>query len=480
LLNNLLTIGRIVLATVFGVAGVAKLVDPAGSRKSVVDFGVPPVLAAPLGSLLPFLELTCAVSLLLGDWAWFGAIGALAILLVFMAGIAISLARGRRPDCHCFGQLHSAPVGWTTLSRNAVLAAVAGFIVWQGPVSARANLVQWLGAWSLSDTLMRAVLMIVATIAAFELWALLQVLRQNGRLLLRLDALEAKVGIGVTGEPPAGLPVGSPPPRFSLKNLKGEAVTLDMLRERDTPLLLFFTEPDCGACDAALPDLARWQGEHADRLLIVPITRGSQRANSIKAREHNLDHVLLQVDREVAEAYRVQATPSAVVVKEGLIGSPLAVGIDAIRALVVEATLPPPLKRGDRVPSLRLRDLGGGIIDLATLTRNRTLLLFWNPSCGFCQAMLDDLKAWEGDRSKAPLELVVISAGSPAAIREQGFRSRVLLDPDFRAGQAFGADGTPSAVVLDEEGRVASEIGVGPEAVLTLARAVPAGTLVPV
>jgi hypothetical protein len=34
----------------------------------------------------------------------------------------------------------------------------------------------------------------------------------------------------------------------------------------------------------------------------------------------------------------------------------------------------------------------------------------------------------------------------------------------------FGATGTPSAVVLDEAGRVASVVGVGAEEVLALAR----------
>ena len=39
--NNLLLIGRIVLSAVFGVAGIAKLADLHGSRKSLVEFGVP-------------------------------------------------------------------------------------------------------------------------------------------------------------------------------------------------------------------------------------------------------------------------------------------------------------------------------------------------------------------------------------------------------------------------------------------------------
>jgi thiol-disulfide isomerase/thioredoxin len=166
-------------------------------------------------------------------------------------------------------------------------------------------------------------------------------------------------------------------------------------------------------------------------------------------------------------------TPSAVLVTDGLIASPLAVGPDAIRALVSDAMTPPALKKGDLVPSLRLRDLNGGTMDLAAFGGRRTLLLFWNPSCGFCQSMLDDVKAWESDRPEGAPELAVISAGSPKANREQGFRSRVLLDREFGAGQVFGVGGTPSAVVIDEEGRVASDVGVGAEAVLALAGAVP-------
>src|SRR5439155_7716211 len=161
-------------------------------------------------------------------------------------------------------------------------------------------------------------------------------------------------------------------------------------------------------------------------------------------------------------------TPSAVLLAEGRVAAALAVGPEAIRALVRQATMPPPLKQGDPVPSLRLRDLNGGTTDLSVLGGRATLLLFWNPACGFCQSMLDDVKAWERDRAEETPELVVISAGSPKANRDQGFRSRVLLDPAFNAGTRFGAEGTPSAVVV-EDGRVASSVGVGAKAVLVLA-----------
>jgi uncharacterized membrane protein YphA (DoxX/SURF4 family) len=108
-------IARLLLALVFSIAGVAKLADQAGSRQAIVDFGVPAPLATPLGIVLPLTELAVAAALIPVATAWGAAIGALALLLLFIGGIVINLARGHKPDCHCFGQLHSAPAGWKTL-----------------------------------------------------------------------------------------------------------------------------------------------------------------------------------------------------------------------------------------------------------------------------------------------------------------------------------------------------------------------------
>ena len=129
----LLLLARLLLAIVFVVAGLAKLADRAGSRQALVGFGLPAALAVPLGTLLPLAELAVAVALLPTTSAWWGALGALALLLLFVVGIGFTLARGRTPDCHCFGQLHSEPVGWPTLARNGVLALLAVLVVSRGP-----------------------------------------------------------------------------------------------------------------------------------------------------------------------------------------------------------------------------------------------------------------------------------------------------------------------------------------------------------
>ena len=120
---------------------------------------------------------------------------------------------------------------------------------------------------------------------------------------------------------------------------------------------------------------------------------------------------------------------------------------------------------------MKLPDLEGHTVELADFRGEETLVLFWNPGCGFCQQMLPDLKQWEATSPKDAPKLVVVSAGSEEANREMGLASPVLSDQNFATGRAFGATGTPSAVLVDADGKVASEVAVGAPAVLELAGA---------
>jgi Methylamine utilisation protein MauE len=231
----ILLVACVLLALVFVVAGLAKLADRAGARQALRDFGVPTVLATPLGALLPLAELAVAVALLPTRSAWWGALGALVLLLLFVAGIGVNLARGRTPDCHCFGQLHSAPAGWPTLTRNVVQAAGAAFVVWHG----RANVGPSAVSWPSTLTTVQWVSLIGAIVAllvlgllAIEGWMLVQLVRQNGRLLVRLEAMEAHLGLGPTGST-VGLPVGTPAPPYGRY---GSSATPICKPRRSTPM----------------------------------------------------------------------------------------------------------------------------------------------------------------------------------------------------------------------------------------------------
>ena len=131
-MDAMLLVSRTLLAAVFVLAGVTKLLDPSGSRQALVNFGVPVRLGPSIGLLLPLAELVIAVALIPRPTAWWGALGAFTLLSLFVVGISVTLVRGKAPDCHCFGQLYSEPVGRSTLLRNIALAALAGFVLWQG------------------------------------------------------------------------------------------------------------------------------------------------------------------------------------------------------------------------------------------------------------------------------------------------------------------------------------------------------------
>jgi peroxiredoxin len=338
--DALLLAGRLLLAAVFILAGVTKLRDRAGTRQALAGFGVPGRAVAPAAIALPLLELAIASALLPVGIARYGAVFALALLLVFIAAMADSLRHGRRPECHCFGQIAAAPIGWRALARNGALVALTAVVTVAGWNDPGPSIVAWLAPLT---AFQRAVMLGGAIVIAFlgvQNGFLIALVRQNQRLLRHLMATPPMMEASAAAPHAAfaGLPVGSTAPSFALATLDGETVTLNVLRARGRPVLLLFSDPACGACNALLPEIGRWQQETEQHLTLALISRDSVEANRAKSSEHGIARVLLQQDREVAQAYGVPATPSAVLIRpDGMIGSPLAQGADAIRALVTAA-----------------------------------------------------------------------------------------------------------------------------------------------
>ena len=488
----------------FAVAGVAKLRDLAGSRQAVIGFGVPERLAGVVGVLVPAAELLVAGALVPTGSAPFGALGAAVLLIGFAAGIAVAMIRGVAPDCHCFGQLHSEPAGWRALVRNLVLLGLTGFVAIGGWRSPGVSATQWLVDAEPAVLVAAGAGIVISALIAFVVWFCLQLLQQNGRTLARLEALEAaltRLG-GVDGQPVAlgagvardGLPVGSAALEFSAPAADGQPYSLRSLLAGGRPLMLIFSAAGCGPCEALMPELAGWQREHSGRLQIAVLAAGDEEENRRKAAEHGIERVLLQPDRQIADAYQVPGTPSAVVIgADGVIQTPVVGGAEAIRTLVSRATAPgfairhapapnghrngaapapPPdaSRIGDPAPELELHDLGGEAVALVDLYAKRTVAIFWNPGCGFCQRMLAGLKALEDDPPVGAPELVVISTGEADAVRGQQIRSRVLLDPRGEAMRAFDAGGTPMGVLVEER-KIASPVAAGADAVFELIQA---------
>ena len=479
MLQVVVLLSRIILAAVFGLAGAAKLVSLAQTGESLVAFGVPARWARSGAIFLVLAELSAALLVLPDATALYGAATALVLLIVFSAAIAANLIQHRRPSCNCFGQLHAAPIGWSTFARNLALAAIAIVALLGSREPAALSLAGWARALGAAQvalfTLSALEFLLLAAGGAF----LAQLLQQHGRLLLRLEALE-QAAVPRTeeqhSEPQLGLRPGTQAPEFELDDIDGARVRLAALVDGQKPVLLVFAHPACGPCEALRPDIAAWQKEHDDVLTIAVISEGTAAANRAKAAALGLHRVLLQKRREVADLYSVHGTPSAVAIgADGTIASYVAQGGDAIRSLLdaivtnerARGAGPQAIALGDPAPDLSFEDPLGKSVSLAQFRGKNTLLLFWNPQCGFCQRMLPDLKALEASAPPDAPRLLVVSSGEDAS--DMGLRAPVVHDKQSRASNAFAAHGTPMAILIDSEGRVASRVAAGSHAVFALA-----------
>lgn len=216
------------------------------------------------------------------------------------------------------------------------------------------------------------VILALAIIVGFRLgWELLQ---QNGRMLLRIEELEKRLTEktesdndrslspdgGEEGAPLSeeesqqremrfagrslansklkrdGLKTGTPAPEFRLPRLDGGELSLSELRGR--LVLLVFSSPHCGPCNALAPRLEKFHRKHPE-LEMVMISKGSPDDNRAKIAEYGLTFpVVLQKQWEVSRAYAFFATPVAYLIDgSGVITADVAVGVDGVVELMTRA-----------------------------------------------------------------------------------------------------------------------------------------------
>lgn len=324
---------RVVVALLLGRAAVAKLVDRGSARDGAEQLGLPTGIAGPIGSVLPVAELAVAIGLVVTPVAGIAGTAAAALFAGFTVLVGVNLGRGRRPECNCFGSVGAEPIGMLTLVRNVVLtaAAVAVAAAWLtgrslGAYRALTATQVWVLAGSAALT----------ALAGATAWVLVHLVRQNGRLLERVEALEgARAAIpAARRHRQRAVPIGSRAPAIHAVTLDETAVALSDLLDGRRPLVLVFVEPRCGACVALGDELALRADPFTDRRVVVvahaPLADARSKFGSITAAD-----VLADPAGSTAAAYGVFGTPAAIIVTpDGRVASAIAEGrFDASRLL---------------------------------------------------------------------------------------------------------------------------------------------------
>jgi peroxiredoxin len=130
---------------------------------------------------------------------------------------------------------------------------------------------------------------------------------------------------------------------------------------------------------------------------------------------------------------------------------------------------------GSTAPEFELPDLAGARQALSQWRGQRLLLIFFSPRCGFCLQMAPALASLPVHGANGnPLPLVVTTGDAEAnrqLVADHSLRGPVLLQAQMEVAATYQAHGTPMGYLIDAQGRIASPLTAGAQALLALASA---------
>jgi len=119
---------RLILGGIFGLAAYSKFSDPFafGQQIMAYDLGLPYDIVDSLVWVMPSIEITLAVALILGIFPRISASIASLLMAFFTALVLSAMWRGLDIDCGCFGVPQR--VGWPKIVENLGILTLAVLI----------------------------------------------------------------------------------------------------------------------------------------------------------------------------------------------------------------------------------------------------------------------------------------------------------------------------------------------------------------
>lgn len=319
---------RIVLIGVLLVSGVAKLYDREGSKEAMRGFGVPERLIPAGAMALPWVEMLLALGLVFAPTLPWAAMLIALMFLVFALAMVRVARSGEQMECHCFGQLSSAPVSWKTVGRNAALTAIAVIVWLYAALKTSTHL------WEpVSSDVMLATLGIgIVAALGYVSW-------QIQRLSVKVDALALNPQSAADVAPPVEVVKEQSFARIfagvKVRDAAGAQISLPRLHTRRRPTLLIFVSNTCPACVALFPDVPKWQAEYAQALQIIVLGLGDAEDLAAKADAHGIRTMYYSEWSAISDIYPLRGVPTGVLVdRDGFIRQEHGLGSGGIRALI--------------------------------------------------------------------------------------------------------------------------------------------------
>jgi len=123
---------RLYLGGVFLAACFHKIAHPDLFAVDVATYGILPLaLVNPMALVLPWIELIAGAMFVVGLRVRAAALLIAGMMVVFIAAIAIALAKGLDLSCGCFASAGAAedPISWLTLARDGAWLALALYVL---------------------------------------------------------------------------------------------------------------------------------------------------------------------------------------------------------------------------------------------------------------------------------------------------------------------------------------------------------------
>ena len=119
---------QLLAGAIFVLAALPKIADLSAFASSIHNYHMEPVLPVAsinvLAMVLPWIELTAGLALILAIKPRAGAFVYTGLLTLFTVAVAVAMARGLSFDCGCFGTATATTIGAKKLAENVGMLAV--------------------------------------------------------------------------------------------------------------------------------------------------------------------------------------------------------------------------------------------------------------------------------------------------------------------------------------------------------------------